>query len=144
LLLHLSIQISFFLFFKTWNLLYNRMLWFNLVSMNIMVNRWFRYIRLRKLFLLNLNDSIFWCIQYTIFRLLKEWFRYKLGLSNLHSIFIICERIFRDLIFIVIEINDSSKFILTFHYSHQSFIFIWLKLFVNNLESITNSVIFSL
>ena len=129
--------------FKAWYLMNNRIIRFNNVSMNIMIYWWFRDIRCRKLFLLHLSHSVFRGIQNAIIRLLKKRLGDKLCLSNFHRVLIICEWIIRQLILIVIEIYDSSEFLLSLHHFHQSFILIWLKFFMHDLECITDSIILS-
>lgn len=143
-MLHLPFNICLFLLFKPRYLLNNWTIGFNLVSMNIMIYWWFWSIRCRKFFLLHLNFSIFRSIQNAIIWMLKVWFSNKLCLSNFHSVFIISERVFRQLILIIIEINDSSEFLLSIHHLHQCFILIWLELLVHNLKSVTNSIVLSL
>jgi len=129
--------------FKPWYLMNNRIIRFNNVSMNIMIYRWFRDIRCRKLFLLHLSHSVFRGIQDAIIRLLKKRLSDKLCLSYFHCILIICEWVIRQLILIIIEIYDSSKFLLSLHHLHKGFILIWLEFFVHDLECITNSIILS-
>lgn len=139
-MLDLSLNIFLFLLLEPMNY---RIIRLNLVSMDVMINRWFWNIRSRKLFLLDLSHSIFMSIQNAIILLLKEWLSNKLCLSNFHCVFIISEWVIRQLI-LIIEIYDSSIFLMSLHHLHQAFIIIWLEFLVHNLESITNSIILSL
>ncbi len=143
-MLDLSFNVFLFLLLEPWDLLNNWIIRLNLVTMDVMINRWFWNIRSRKLFLLDLGHSIFMSIQNAIILLLKEWLSNKLCLSNFHCVFIISEWVIRQLILIIIEIYDSSKFLMSLHHLHQAFILIWLEFLVHNLESITNSIVFSL